>query len=150
MEIWHFISVSCVDLKKSPNWNGKCSWEEVAGGTLYLKSFIFWGYKMASGQPLFVVGAVVLVWSRGLMWRVVVWCSAAPPWPFLSPPAGCSPVAAELNHCEHGRHSLFTCGLSPAAAQPGCTSICSWQRAGWVCLRAGMQIRDMGVTVCVS
>lgn len=34
-------------------------------------------------------------------------------------PAGCSPVAAELNHCEHGRHSLFTCGLSPAAAQPG-------------------------------
>lgn len=36
-----------------------------------------------------------------------------------SAPAGCSPVAAELNHCEHGTHSLLTCGLSPAAAQPG-------------------------------
>lgn len=43
--------------------------------------------------------------------------------PFL-PPAGCSPVAAELNHCEHGTHSLFTCGLSPAAAQPGQEAIC--------------------------
>lgn len=44
---------------------------------------------------------------------------------FMVIPAGCSPVAAELNHCEHGRHSLFTCGLSPAAAQPGYTGICS-------------------------
>lgn len=56
------------------------------------------------------------VWS----WCEGRWFDAAQPLPDLySPPAGCSPVAAELNHCEHGRHSLFTCGLSPAAAQPG-------------------------------
>lgn len=63
-------------------------------------------------------------------------------------PAGCSPVAAELNHCEHGRHSLFTCGLSPAAAQPGNKSISSCPRAKWVRSCAGMQIRNKGVTVC--
>lgn len=37
---------------------------------------------------------------------------------YCPPPVDCSPVAAELNHCEHGPHSLFTCELSPAAAQP--------------------------------
>lgn len=38
---------------------------------------------------------------------------------FPNPPhVDSSPVAAELGHCEHGPHSLFTCELSPAAAQP--------------------------------
>lgn len=41
-----------------------------------------------------------------------------PPVTFTVPPVDCSPVAAELNHCEHGRQTLFTCELSPAAAQP--------------------------------
>lgn len=84
-----------------------------------------------------------------------VWCSyeeqwfdAGRPLPDLYfPPAGCSPVAAELNHCEHGWHSLFTCGLSPVAAQPGYTAICSLRRARWVCLCANMQIGNIGVTL---
>lgn len=60
------------------------------------------------------------------VWHGLLQCS--PSLTFMLPPAVCSPVAAELNHCEHGRNSLFTCGLSPAAARPGLTSICLWHR----------------------
>lgn len=83
--------------------------------TLYLINAIFRGHKMARW--------CCLAFLKSVVESEVQRFDAGQPLPDLyltaTPPAGRSPVAAELNHCEHGRHSLFTCGLSPAAAQPG-------------------------------
>lgn len=83
--------------------------------------------------------------SSGVIRSVMLFCSTCcPSLTFTLPPAGCSPVAAELNHCEHGRNSLFTCELSPAAAQRSLkTSICWWR----VCLCVSMQMKSMGVSM---